>query len=72
MATKGNILYVYRCANCKQRGEVHHPDDSHDGEASTCSSCGAAVTLEWDGGVTFDTPKTLADKAIARARQRRS
>lgn len=47
------VLYVYRCQACRHRGEVRLPDDSHDGEAVTCSACGGPVTLEWDGGVTF-------------------
>jgi DNA-directed RNA polymerase subunit RPC12/RpoP len=72
MEPKGNVLYVYRCAECSHRGEQRLADDSHDDEASTCSVCGATVMLEWDGGVKFDTPKTLADEAIAPARERKS
>jgi predicted RNA-binding Zn-ribbon protein involved in translation (DUF1610 family) len=56
MEPKGSVLYVYQCAECGHRGEKRMADDSHDGEASTCSACGAAVALEWDGGVTFDSP----------------
>lgn len=67
MAQSGKVLYVYKCAGCGHRGEQRMDDDSHDGEASTCASCGTAVTLEWDGGVTFATPKTIADEAIERA-----
>lgn len=48
------VLYVYRCPACRHRGEVRLADDSHDGEAAMCSSCGGPVTLEWDGGVTLD------------------
>ncbi|RQU83912.1 zinc ribbon domain-containing protein [Burkholderia cenocepacia] len=53
MTDDSGVLYVYRCPECGHRGEQHHADDSHDGAASTCSACGAAVTLEWDGGVDF-------------------
>lgn len=67
----GKVLYVYKCAGCGRRGEQRLDDDSHDGESTICSSCGADVTLEWDGGVTFETPKTIADEAVARARERR-
>lgn len=49
------VLYVYRCDACGHKGEAHLPGDEHDGEASTCSSCGAPVVLEWDGGVTLHT-----------------
>lgn len=53
------MLYVYACAECGHRGEERLPGDSHDGRPSTCSACGAAVTLEWDGGVTLhaDAPR---------------
>lgn len=67
----GKVLYVYNCAACGHRGDQHVDGDTHDGEASTCASRGALVTLEWDGGVTFDTPKTIADEAIERARGRK-
>lgn len=67
----GKVLYVYKCAECSRRGEQRLDDDSHDGEAAVCSSCGADVVLEWDGGVMFETPKTIADEAIARARERK-
>ncbi|MEX3960107.1 hypothetical protein AB4Y31_29325 [Trinickia sp. EG282A] len=50
-----SVLYVYRCASCGHRGDRHLPDDSHDGEASTCDECGNGVTLEWDGGVRLET-----------------
>jgi DNA-directed RNA polymerase subunit RPC12/RpoP len=65
------VLYVYKCTACGRRGEQRLDDDSHDGEASTCGSCGAPVTLEWDGGVTLETPKTIADEVIERARGRK-
>ncbi len=71
MTRAGQVLYVYKCAECGHRGEQRLDGDSHDGEASICSFCGAPVALEWDGGVTFDTPKSIADEAIARARARK-
>lgn len=71
MARTDRVLYTYKCAECGHRGEQRRADDSHDGEATMCASCGAAVTLEWDGGVTLETPKTIADEAIARARERK-
>lgn len=49
------VLYVYRCAECGHRGEQRLADDSHDGETSTCSACGSAVSLEWDGGVLLES-----------------
>jgi predicted RNA-binding Zn-ribbon protein involved in translation (DUF1610 family) len=72
MAATGKVLYSYSCAACGKRGEERLDDDSHDGGASICTSCGAPVTLEWDGGVTFETPKTIADDGIERARRRKS
>lgn len=65
------VLYVYKCAECGKRGDQHLDGDSHDGEPSTCDSCGASVTLEWDGGVVLETPQTIAADAIARARERK-
>jgi hypothetical protein len=70
MAATGKVLYSYSSAACGKRGEERLDDDSHDGEASICAFCGARVTLEWDGGVTFETPKTIADDGSERARQR--
>lgn len=52
-ASQSPVLYVYKCAECGNRGEERLPDDSHDGHPSACSACGAAITLEWDGGVTL-------------------
>ncbi|RQV00347.1 helix-turn-helix domain-containing protein [Burkholderia cenocepacia] len=49
-----SVLYVYRCPECGKRGEVRHPDDSYDGAAATCEKFYGPVTLEWDGGVTFE------------------
>ena len=65
----GKVLYVYKCAACGKRGDQRLDGDSHDGEASICASCGAPVTLEWDGGVALETPQTIAAEAIARARE---
>jgi predicted nucleic acid-binding Zn ribbon protein len=53
MESGPNVLYVYRCAACGHRGEVHLAGDSQDGESTKCESCSARVTIEWDGGVTF-------------------
>ncbi|MGY6251830.1 hypothetical protein ACXIVK_00100 [Paraburkholderia caledonica] len=61
MAQSGEVLYVYKCAACSHRGEQRLDNDLHDGEASTCAICGSAVTLEWDGGVTLETSKTVAE-----------
>jgi DNA-directed RNA polymerase subunit RPC12/RpoP len=47
------VLYTYRCAVCSHRGKARHDDDSHDSDTAACTVCGAAVTLEWDGGVTL-------------------
>lgn len=66
MTRTNTVLYVYACSECRHRGQRPLQDDSHDGEASTCSSCGAVVTLEWDGGVTLETAKTIADQSIKR------
>jgi len=57
MESDSKVLYFYRCAACGHRGEVRLADDSHDGEPATCASCGGPVTLEWDGGVTFEPTK---------------
>ena len=48
------VLYVYRCAACGHRAEVHFSDDSHDGEVMDCASCSAPVRIEWDGGVRLE------------------
>lgn len=63
------VLYTYRCVACGHAGEERVRGDSHDGEESACGVCGEAIKLEWDGGVTFDTPKSLSDDAIERARR---
>jgi len=54
MKTESQVLYVYRCSACGHRGDVHLPDDTHEGEPASCTACGASVVLEWDGGVTFE------------------
>ena len=59
MTTDGLVLYVYRCNACGHAGEVHLDDDSHDGESVHCDSCGAPVTLEWDGGVQLRYGNTV-------------
>ncbi|WP_081072804.1 helix-turn-helix domain-containing protein [Burkholderia cepacia] len=74
------VLYVYRCPACGKRGEVHHPDDSYDGAAATCAKCYGPVTLEWDGGVTFEIaprvpvghPPTAAELVGLRTRHGRT
>lgn len=48
-----DVLYVYHCDACGHGGEVHLPGDDHAEETMACSICGAPVSLEWDGGVTF-------------------
>lgn len=48
------VLYVYKCVECGHDGSVHLAGDTHDGEKAKCKFCGAEVSLEWDGGVTFD------------------
>lgn len=71
MAQSGKVLYVYKCGQCSHRGDQRLDGDSHDGEETTCASCGGPVTLEWDGGVVLETPQTIADEMIARARDRK-
>lgn len=58
MTTDERVLYVYRCMSCGHAGEVHL-DKSHDGEQAHCDSCGAPVTLEWDGGVRLVPARRL-------------
>jgi hypothetical protein len=48
------VLYVYKCSECAHRGEAHLAGDGHEGEVAKCSVCGAAVALEWDGGVVLE------------------
>jgi len=59
------VLYVYKCAQCRHAGKVPLRGDAHDGAPHECSSCGAKVYLEWDGGVTFaaDLIKSPVDEA---------
>jgi hypothetical protein len=51
-------------------GEQRLTEHDLDGQVSICSACNAAVLLEWDDGVKLDTPKSLADEAIERARRK--
>ncbi|MGU7843808.1 hypothetical protein ACV22V_30625 [Burkholderia sp. AW33-5] len=51
------VLYAIRCRQCGYRGETRRPDGGHDGEGVPCPQCGAAVALEWDGGVTLDVSR---------------
>lgn len=55
------VLYVYRCTACGHSGNTHLAGDDHDTEQSLCKVCGAAVRLEWDGGVTFDNVSPRSD-----------
>ncbi|TDG21131.1 zinc ribbon domain-containing protein [Paraburkholderia silviterrae] len=67
MEDTAQVLYVYRCPACSAWGEVRLPDDTHDGEAARCRSCGGPVVLEWDGGVTLHvTPPAGDDSADSR------
>lgn len=54
---QGLVLYVYRCPACGSKGEERLVGDGHDGAKSACARCGEGVTLEWDGGVTFEVTK---------------
>lgn len=66
MEAAPKVLYVYRCSACGHRGEIHLDGDAHDGKAGSCASCNAAVVLEWDGGVTFETrPRQCMDDVPA-------
>lgn len=58
-------LGFLRCPACGHRGEVHHEDDTHEGDAAVYSDCGALVTLEWDGGVqlAFSAPGYVQDES---------
>lgn len=70
MNQNGEVLYVYRCGECGHHGEEHFFDDLHGGEVSSCDSCGAPVTLEWDGGVVLEIPASGTDSAITETRAR--
>lgn len=48
------VLYVYTCAECGHRGEMHLVGDGHDGEQAKCNVCDTAVTPEWDSGVVLE------------------
>lgn len=57
-----NVLYVYRCAQCGNRGETHFPGDGFDGAPGTCAQCCAAIVWEWDGGVDLNSVRKEAPK----------
>lgn len=57
-----SVRYVYRCG-CGARGTVQREDDSHDGAVSACTTCGAEVVLEWDGGaIVLEDGRVKASK----------
>lgn len=60
------MLYTYRCAACGHKGEERLRGDSHEGAESACTTCGASVALEWDGGVTLEVPKSHPGAATTR------
>jgi DNA-directed RNA polymerase subunit RPC12/RpoP len=70
------VRYTYRCAACSHHGQVHLDDDSHEGEHTACSACGATATLEWVGGATLHraapTVETLMAAAFMPGRDPRS
>jgi predicted RNA-binding Zn-ribbon protein involved in translation (DUF1610 family) len=43
-------LYVYRCNACGHAGELRLLEQQEE-ITSACTSCGAEVVAEWDGGV---------------------
>lgn len=47
-------LYVYRCTACGHAGEVHLAETAPE-VTTACSTCGAEVRAEWDGGVVLTT-----------------
>lgn len=47
------VHYTYKCVECGHVGDVQLAGDDHEGERAECKACGAGVSLEWDGGVTF-------------------
>jgi predicted nucleic acid-binding Zn ribbon protein len=56
MSDQRDVLYTYRCKACGHSGQRRLPDETHDGEETTCDVCASPVTLEWDDGVKFDIP----------------
>lgn len=44
------VLYVYRCTACGHSGQVHLVESLPE-VTTACSTCGAEVLAEWDGGV---------------------
>jgi hypothetical protein len=61
------VRYTYRCTACDHHGQVHLDDDSHDGEHTACSACGATAPLEWDGGVTLHRAAPTVEALMAEA-----
>lgn len=53
MTDESLVLYVYKCAECGHKDMVHMSGD-REGVHAPCAVCGADVTLEWDGGTTFE------------------
>lgn len=54
--TRPTALYSDKCGECNSRGQVQMTvltpyQDTH------CSTCGASVTAEWDGGVDLSVVK---------------
>jgi predicted nucleic acid-binding Zn ribbon protein len=46
--------YVYRCTACGHVGDLHLAESSPE-VTTACSTCGAEVRAEWDGGVEMTT-----------------
>lgn len=57
------VLYVYRCQACGHAGELHLAEAQPE-VTTACSSCGAVVLAEWDGGVQLTT-KGIASQIAA-------
>lgn len=49
-------MYAYHCPECGSRGQAELPADKPE-RLTTCRTCGARVTAEWDGGVQLDPAK---------------
>jgi hypothetical protein len=63
--TQSFFTYKYTCSACGTAGEERLRGASHDGVESACVVCGETVKLV----SAFDTPKSLSDDAIDRARR---
>lgn len=50
--TRPEALYSYKCGDCGARGQVQMTVLTPYQDAQ-CSTCGASVTAEWDGGVVL-------------------